>query len=64
MIERKILGMVQLRQGPNKPRVKGLLVFLADGVKLFTKGLLIPHSANKKLFVIAPVFIFSLSFGV
>nr|YP_010574782.1 NADH dehydrogenase subunit 1 [Hippopus porcellanus]UZM09101.1 NADH dehydrogenase subunit 1 [Hippopus porcellanus] len=64
VIERKMLGMVQLRQGPNKPSVKGLLVFLADGVKLFTKGLIIPHNANKKLFVMAPVFMFSLSFGI
>nr|YP_009123012.1 NADH dehydrogenase subunit 1 [Tridacna squamosa]AJK90896.1 NADH dehydrogenase subunit 1 [Tridacna squamosa] len=64
VIERKILGMAQLRQGPNKPSLKGLLVFLADGVKLFTKGLLIPNSANKMLFITAPVFMFVLSFGV
>nr|QNK04070.1 NADH dehydrogenase subunit 1 [Tridacna noae] len=64
VIERKILGMAQLRQGPNKPSLKGLLVFLADGVKLFTKGLLIPNSANKMLFVMAPLFMFVLSFGV
>nr|QCX31181.1 NADH dehydrogenase subunit 1 [Tridacna maxima] len=64
VIERKILGMAQLRQGPNKPSMKGLLVFLADGVKLFTKGLLIPNSANKMLFVMAPVFMFVLSFGI
>nr|YP_010166283.1 NADH dehydrogenase subunit 1 [Tridacna crocea]QHD44981.1 NADH dehydrogenase subunit 1 [Tridacna crocea]QRV60344.1 NADH dehydrogenase subunit 1 [Tridacna crocea] len=64
VIERKILGMAQLRHGPNKPSLKGLLVFLADGVKLFTKGLLIPNSANKMLFITAPVFMFVLSFGV
>nr|YP_009539759.1 NADH dehydrogenase subunit 1 [Tridacna derasa]AYP72644.1 NADH dehydrogenase subunit 1 [Tridacna derasa] len=64
VIERKILGMVQLRQGPNKPSIKGLLVFLADGVKLFTKGLLIPNTANKWLFIMAPVFMFTLSFGI
>nr|YP_009926642.1 NADH dehydrogenase subunit 1 [Tridacna gigas]QNK04065.1 NADH dehydrogenase subunit 1 [Tridacna gigas] len=64
VIERKLLGMVQLRQGPNKPSMKGLLVFLADGVKMFTKGLLIPSTANKGLFVVAPAFMFVLSFGV
>ena len=35
--ERKGLGMVQLRQGPNKVRVKGILQPIADGVKLFKK---------------------------
>jgi len=37
IIERKGLGMVQLRQGPNKPTLVGLLLPVADGVKLLSK---------------------------
>nr|YP_010990149.1 NADH dehydrogenase subunit 1 [Polymesoda caroliniana]WOV69037.1 NADH dehydrogenase subunit 1 [Polymesoda caroliniana] len=52
--ERKGLGMLQLRQGPNKVSVKGILQPLADGVKLFKKGMSAPYSCLKGVFVLGP----------
>nr|QWS05421.1 NADH dehydrogenase subunit 1 [Cultellus attenuatus] len=60
--ERKGLGMVQLRQGPNKVGLKGLVQPLSDGVKLLTKGFSIPAAANPFLFVLGPVLCFFMSY--
>ena len=58
LAERKILGRIQLRYGPNRAGPFGLLQWLADAVKLITKEYLIPDKADKALFVIAPVLCF------
>nr|WMW23646.1 NADH dehydrogenase subunit 1 [Hiatella sp. J YW-2023] len=63
VVERKGLGHFQLRHGPNKPGIKGIIQALADGVKLMCKDWFIPSSANKGLFVMGPVFMFCVSFG-
>ncbi|MDD3883537.1 MAG: NADH-quinone oxidoreductase subunit NuoH [Gallionella sp.] len=55
LAERKILGFMQLRPGPNRVGYWGLLQPLADGIKLLLKELIIPAEANKFLFVAAPV---------
>ena len=55
LAERKILGFMQVRPGPNRVGVWGLLQPLADGIKLLLKEIIIPSSANKFLFVSAPV---------
>nr|YP_010835853.1 NADH dehydrogenase subunit 1 [Novaculina chinensis]WGC44269.1 NADH dehydrogenase subunit 1 [Novaculina chinensis] len=60
--ERKGLGMVQLRQGPNKVGLKGLVQPLSDGVKLLTKGFSIPAAANPILFVFGPILCFFMSY--
>jgi NADH-quinone oxidoreductase subunit H len=56
--ERKIIGWIQLRRGPNRVRIFGLLPGLgqpfADVVKLLLKEVIIPIRANKGLFVLAP----------
>lgn len=62
VLERKGLRVLQLRQGPNKPRVKGLLQALADGLKLVSKGLTVPSKANFWLFCLSPLILFILSF--
>jgi len=55
LAERKILGFMQVRPGPNRVGIWGLLQPLADGIKLLLKEVIIPSSANKFLFVSAPV---------
>lgn len=52
--ERKIIGYIQLRLGPNRVGPWGLIQPWADAVKLITKEIIIPAGANKFLFIIAP----------
>ncbi len=52
--ERKIIGYIQVRIGPNRVGPLGLLQPIADAVKLTFKEIIIPTGANKKLFIIAP----------
>lgn len=55
LAERKILGFMQVRPGPNRVGYWGLLQPLADGIKLLLKEIIIPSSSNKFLFISAPV---------
>lgn len=53
--ERRIIGWIQLRKGCNRVGWAGLLQPIADGIKLLLKETIIPTTANKILFVAAPV---------
>ena len=59
--ERKIISAMQLRRGPNVVGPFGLLQPLADGAKLFLKETVIPSSANRAVFLVAPMVTFFLA---
>ena len=59
--ERKIWAAIALRRGPNVVGPWGLLQSFADGLKVFLKETIVPTSANKGLFLLAPIITFTVA---
>ena len=59
--ERRVIGLMQMRRGPNVVGPLGLLQPIADAVKLMFKEVIVPTPASKVVFIIAPMITFVLS---
>src|SRR2546423_14669781 len=61
--ERKLIGWIQIRLGPNRVGPWGLLQPIADGGKLLMKEIILPTNANKAFFILGPALMIAPALG-
>ncbi|UCZ55408.1 NADH-quinone oxidoreductase subunit NuoH [Bacillus shivajii] len=64
LFERKVIGYMQIRVGPNRHGPWGMFQTIADVMKLLLKEDIIPQAVDRKIFILAPVLSFAPAFGV
>ena len=64
LVERWVIGWIQVRRGPNRVGWKGLLQPIADAVKLLMKERIVPTGSSKGLFLLAPIIAVAPALGV
>jgi NADH-quinone oxidoreductase subunit H len=64
LVERWVIGWIQVRKGPNRVGWKGVLQPIADAIKLLMKEQIIPTGASKALFILAPIIAVAPALGV
>ena len=64
LVERWVIGWIQVRKGPNRVGWKGVLQPIADAIKLLMKEQIIPDGASKALFLLAPIIAVAPALGV